>query len=320
MLGLGLALAERGGVPLPLLRVGIRRLLARRLDEAQADEGLDAFLREMESAPVAPVPEAANAQHYELPPEFFALVLGPHLKYSCAWWPPGVSLLEEAEAAALALTAERAGLADGQHILELGCGWGSLSLYLARRYPHARITAVSNSAIQRAFIEARKLANLTVVTADMNGFDPGDRFDRVVSVEMFEHMRNWRALLNRIATWMEDDGRLFVHIFCHARHVYPFETAGPEDWMGREERWWISGQHYRRTAAAWRANLEARRAEVMPVLLRHYGAEAGAWYHRWRIFFLACEELFAFRGGSQWGVAHYRLAKAGRGAARRGRV
>jgi cyclopropane-fatty-acyl-phospholipid synthase len=338
MLSLGLELAERGRVPLPLLRAGIRRLLASRLREARTAGGLDAFLRELEGAPVAPVPEAANAQHYELPAEFFGLVLGPHLKYSCAWWPPGVNRLEDAEAAALELTAERAGLADGQRILELGCGWGSLSLYLARRFPAARITAVSNSSTQRAFIEARAPANLTVVTADMNGFDPRARFDRVVSVEMFEHMRNWRALLGRVASWLEGDGRLFVHVFCHARHAYPFETAESGDWMGRhfftggimpaydllprasdafavEERWWLDGRHYQRTAAAWRANLEARRAEVTTVLRRHYGADAGRWYQRWRLFFLACEELFGFHGGSEWGVGHYRLARAERGAA-----
>ncbi len=338
MLLLGLELAERGTVPLPMLRFGVRRLVASRLESARAGGGLEAFLREVEGAPVALVPEAANAQHYELPAEFFALVLGPHLKYSCAWWPPGVTRLAEAEAAALDLTAERAGLADGQHILELGCGWGSLSLYLARRFPAARITAVSNSATQRAFIEARKPANLTVVTADMNGFDPRARFDRVVSVEMFEHMRNWRALLARVASWLEDDGRLFVHVFCHARYAYQFETAERGDWMGRhfftggimpaydllprasdafalEERGWLDGRHYQRTAAAWRANLEVRRAEVTAVLRSHYGADAGRWYHRWRLFFLACEELFGFRGGSEWGVGHYRLAKAGRGAA-----
>jgi len=334
MLGLVLALAERGGVPLPLLRAGIRRLLAERLDSARAAGGLDIFLRDLDGAPVALVPDTANAQHYELPAEFFALVLGPHLKYSCATWPPGVARLEGAEEAALALTCERAGLADGQRILELGCGWGSLALFVAHRFPGARVTAVSNSAIQRAFIEARKPANLTVVTADMNAFEARSRFDRVVSVEMFEHMRNWRTLLGRIATWLEDDGRLFVHVFCHARYAYPFETAGTGDWMGRhfftggimpaydllprasdafalEERWWLDGRHYQRTAAAWRANLEARRAEVLAVFRRHYGTDARLWYHRWRIFFLACEESFGYGGGAEWGVGHYRLAKAG---------
>lgn len=340
MLNLGLELAERGRLPLPLLRFGIRRLLAGRLDavaaagDAEDARRLAAFVHALDDAPVAPVPEAANAQHYELPAEFFELALGPQLKYSGAYWPPGVERLAEAETAALALVCERAGLENGQRILELGCGWGSLSLCMARRYPRAQIVAVSNSAGQRAFIEARAPRNLRVVTADMNRFDPGGRFDRVVSVEMFEHMRNWRALLRRIARWLEPDGRLFVHVFCHARHAYPFETEGADDWMGRhfftggimpawdllrrvaqdwtlEERWWLDGRHYQRTAEAWRRRIEARPRATLAVLRRHYGGDAERWFQRWRLFFLACEELFGYRDGSEWGVGHYRLAPPG---------
>lgn len=328
----GIALAERGLVPTPLVRGGIRRLCARRLADERGGGGGAGFLSRHLAAPIAEVPELANAQHYEVPSAFYELVLGKHRKYSSAIWPTGTTGLDEAEAAMLALTCERAGLADGQTILELGCGWGSLSLFMAERFPNARIVAVSNSTTQRAFLEARRPANLEIRTADMNHFDPGQRFDRIVSVEMFEHMRDWPTLLGRVAGWLGDGGKLFIHVFCHATLAYRFETEGADNWMGRhffsggimpsfdllrqavgaslalEEEWWVDGTHYQRTAAAWRENLEARRPEVMAVLRDHYGPDAGMWYHRWRIFFLACEELFGYDGGRQWGVGHYRLA------------
>jgi cyclopropane-fatty-acyl-phospholipid synthase len=329
----GIALAERGLVPTPLLRRAMRQLCADRLMEERAGDGLDAFVRGMSAAPVAPVPEEANAQHYEVPARFFELVLGSNLKYSSAYWPAGVTSLDTAEEKMLDLTCERAQLEDGQDILELGCGWGSLSRYMARRYPNSRIVAVSNSSTQRAFITARATPNLEVVTADMNRFDPRRAFDRIVSVEMFEHMRNWPALLERVATWLRDDGRLFIHVFCHTKHAYPFETEGDDNWMGRhfftggimpafdllphldgpmivEEKWFLDGVHYQRTAAAWRENLEERRREVLELFRAHYGTAARTRYHRWRLFFLACEELFGYRDGAEWGVAHYRLRKA----------
>ncbi len=333
----GIALAERGWVPTPLLRRGIRRLNARRLAEVRAAGGPDAFLALLDTAPVAAVPELANAQHYELPAEFFRLILGARLKYSSAFWGPGIETLDAAEAAMLELTCERARLEDGQSILELGCGWGSLSLFLAERYPHARIVAVSNSRSQAEFIRARRLANLEVVTADMNAFAPEPRFDRIVSVEMFEHMRNWRTLFGRITGWLEADGKLFLHVFCHAGVGYAFESEGAGNWMGRhffsggimpsfdlvprlaapltvEQTWWVDGGHYRRTAAAWRGNLESRREDVLRVLGKHYGRTVRrTWYPRWRLFLLACEELFGHAGGAEWGVGHYRLAGAAAG-------
>jgi len=332
--GLGIALAERGLVPTSAVRRAIGGLCASRLAEVRAAGGLETFLAGLGAAPVAAVPGLANAQHYELPVGFFQLLLGRRLKYSSGLWGPGVADLDAAEQAMLDLTVERARLADGQSVLELGCGWGSLSLYLAERYPCSRIVAVSNSRTQGAFIRARAPANLEVVTADMNGFDPGRRFDRIVSVEMFEHMRNWPALLARIAGWLEDDGRLFVHVFCHAREAYAFEADGPGDWMARhfftggimpafgllprlagplavEAQWWLDGRHYRRTAAAWRRNLEDRRDAVLRVLGGHYGRrERRLWFNRWRLFLLAVEELFGYAGGSEWGLGHYLLARA----------
>jgi cyclopropane-fatty-acyl-phospholipid synthase len=331
MLSLPLALAERGFVPEPLLRWGIRRLLAQRLRE-EAGRNPGAIDGALSQGPVALVPEAANRQHYEVPPAFFELVLGTRLKYSAAYWPDGTETLDQAEEQMLELTAARAQLADGQRVLELGCGWGSLSLWMARRYPNSRITAVSNSAPQRGFIAARAPTNLQVLTADMNTFAIDGRFDRVVSVEMFEHMRNWRELMRRIAGWLDPGGKLFVHVFCHRRHAYLFETAGAGNWLGRhfftgglmpaldllprfqeplvlEKTWEVGGEHYARTAEVWARTLAARRDAILPVLRATYGEAAPRWLERWRVFFLACAELFAYRGGTEWLVGHYRLRK-----------
>ncbi len=334
MTSLGINLAERGLIPLPALRIGIRRLLAKRLLEAEQGPNVSALSSHLKESAIAVLPEKANEQHYEVPADFFELTLGPNLKYSSAYWPEGTASLSEAEEAMLRLTVQRADLADGQEILELGCGWGSLTLHMAQRFPNANITAVSNSAPQRRFIEARAPQNVRVITADMNELQLEQRFDRVVSVEMFEHMRNYRDLLHRICGWMKPDARLFVHVFCHRDYAYPFETEGDDNWMGRyfftggimpsfdlfehfdndlfiEKDWRVSGTHYERTARAWRENLEKQRDPVMTVLKQSYGAEADRWFHRWRLFFLACEELFGYRGGSEWLVAHYLFAPRG---------
>ncbi len=293
----------------------------------------------MKNGPIAPVPETANEQHYEAPPEFFARALGPRLKYSCGYWPAGVQTLAAAEEAALALTCERADLIDGHDILELGCGWGSLSLWMAENYPGSRITAVSNSAPQRRFIEERAAArgfdNLTVVTCDMNDFDTSARFDRVVSIEMFEHMRNYAELLRRISSWLRPDGKLFVHIFCHRTLAYEFETDGAANWMGRHfftggvmpdfdifERfprdmrlsrsWRWNGRHYQRTANAWLENIDRSRSEILELFSRFYpGSDPKVRLQRWRIFMMACAELWGFADGEEWLVGHYLLEPVG---------
>jgi cyclopropane-fatty-acyl-phospholipid synthase len=273
-----------------------------------------------------------------MPPAFFEMVLGPHLKYSGAYWPDGVNTLADAERAMLQLTIERADLRDGQRILELGCGWGSLTLAMARRFRHARILAVSNAHRQRSFILRRArlegLTNVDVMTTDMNAFRAPGTFDRAVSVEMFEHMRNWSELVRRIYDWLNPGGQLFVHVFAHARHAYPYDTDGDEDWMARHfftggmmpsddllprvatdfepaGHWRIDGTHYARTAEAWYSQLMARRHEVLEVLTSEFGCadESLRAFHRWRLFFLACAELFAYGGGSEWLVSHYRLER-----------
>ena len=336
---LALELAERGVAPDAAIRFGIRRLCAERLtEERQRGESPEAFACRMRQGPVAPVPEKANEQHYEAPAELFRLALGPRLKYSCCLWSDGVETLAQAEEAALAETCRRAELADGQRILELGCGWGSLSLWMAEKYPNSRITAVSNSRYQRAFIEERAvergLENLHVVTCDMNDFATEERFDRVVSLEMFEHMRNYEELLRRISDWLEPHGRLFVHIFCHRRFSYAFETTGATEWLGRNfftggimpsvdvfshfprdmrvsRQWTWSGRHYEKTANAWLANMDRRKREILRTLAETYGSEEAARvFQRWRIFFMACAELWGYADGTEWLVGHYLLEPA----------
>jgi len=336
---LALQLTERGVVPDRLVRVGIRRLLQARLaeiaanDPAAAAAQADAFVAAMRDAPIALVPHLANEQHYEVPSAFFGHVLGHRRKYSSALWSEGVADLDAAEDAALAVTAEHAGLADGQRILELGCGWGSLTLWMAEHYPHARITAVSNSHSQRAYIEAelrrRGFTHVRVVTTDVADLQPAERFDRVVSVEMFEHLRNWPEMFRRVAGWLEPDGRFFKHVFVHRGTPYSFEARDASDWMARHffsggmmpsddlalrfqddlklvARWRWDGTHYARTAEAWLANMDARREPVMSILAQTYGAERAAlWWTRWRLFFMSCAELFGHDAGREWWVAHY---------------
>lgn len=335
-------LAERGLAPDWAIRRGIRALLRRRLAQEYAfDPEMQArryreLIEQLRESAIAIETDKANEQHYEVPAAFYQLALGSHLKYSSAYWPAGVDSLDQAEAAMLEQTCEHADLADGHDILELGCGWGSLTLWMAGRYPGSRITAVSNSASQRAYIESRALElgfdNIEVLTCDVNELQLDRQFDRVVSVEMFEHVRNYQDLLRRVSGWMRPQARLFVHVFCHRYLAYPFETQGEGNWMGRyfftgglmpaadtllhfcddvqiEKRWLFSGRHYARTARAWLANMDSHQQAVQQVMQSTYGDQAAVWQQRWRIFFMACEELFAFDRGNAWLVAHYRFTR-----------
>ena len=331
-------------LPDAAIRIGIRNLLGKKLREETREnaiaqsEALSAFIEELKRSPIAIKTADANEQHYEVPTEFFKLVLGPRMKYSSGYWPSETTSFAESEEAMLALSCERAELADGLDILELGCGWGSLTLWMAENYPNARVTGVSNSATQKLHIESeaarRGLSNIRIVTADMNVFEAGDSaFDRVVSVEMFEHMKNYQLLMAKVARWLRPGGKLFVHIFTHREFAYHFEGKDPSDWITRyffeggtmpsddlllyfqddlaiEKHWRVSGTHYQRTSEAWLENMDANEAAITPILERVYGKDQTAkWRAYWRVFFLSCAELWGFRGGNEWLVSHYRFAK-----------
>ncbi len=341
-------LCERGYVPDALARLGMRRLIGERLEmetrggPEAATRRLAGLLNELRASPIAIETHQANSQHYEVPAEFFHLHLGPCLKYSSCLYPSGGETLEEAEIAMLETVAERAGLADGQRILDLGCGWGSLSLWLAARFPEAQIVGLSNSRGQRQFIEARAaergLSNLQVVTGNVAEVDfplggVAAGFDRIVSIEMFEHMKNYDQLLAKLARWMQPEARLFVHIFAHRSVAYHFEVQDRSDWMTQYffaggimpsqnlllhfqdqmrviDTWWVDGRHYEKTANHWLAGMDRARAPILQIFQRAYGADlAVIWFNRWRMFYMAVAELFGYRGGQEWGVGHYLFEK-----------
>jgi cyclopropane-fatty-acyl-phospholipid synthase len=339
-------LLEKNLLPDWLVRIGIRRLLAQRIRQESAGGDplmrIDAYVHDLKHRPIAEDTAAANEEHYEVPTAFFVHCLGRRLKYSACLFPVGNETLDEAEEAMLRLYVERARIARGQEILELGCGWGSFSLYLAEHFPESRITSVSNSRTQKAHIDAearkRGLANLSILTCDMNSFDiDASRFDRVVSIEMFEHMKNYQSLMSGIARWLKPGGLLFVHIFTHKSVAYHFVARDESDWMARyfftggqmpshgllthfQERlslvsdWVVAGTHYQKTAEAWLCNMDAHRKEIMPILGETYGPmNAVKWWAYWRVFFMSCAELWGYRGGHEWIVSHYLFKKADSG-------
>jgi cyclopropane-fatty-acyl-phospholipid synthase len=337
------SLITRGLIPEFLIRIAIRRLLRQRLRQEASPHPVTAlekklsFIQQLKSMPIAIETQAANQQHYELPPQFYQHILGKHLKYSSAYWEPHTTSLDQAEETMLHLTSQRAELHDGQSILELGCGWGSLTLYIAKQFPNATIHALSNSHNQHQFIQAqchqRRISNVTIFTADINHFTPPTTYDRILSIEMFEHMKNYATLLERISTWLRDQGKLFIHIFSHLTYAYHFHTKDPTDWISQhfftggtmpsddlllyfqdhltiQNHWRISGTHYQKTAEAWLQNLRRNAPALFPILEQTYGKQhASLWFTRWQLFFMACAELWGMDNGSQWLISHYLMKK-----------
>ena len=338
------SLVEKNLIPDFLLRKGIRKLLRERLREENKGnpeaqkKHLLALVEELKNSPIAIEAKAANEQHYEVPTEFYQYCLGKNLKYSSCFYKDGVKDLTTAERDMLELTCERAELGEGMDILELGCGWGSLSLFMAAKFPKSSITAVSNSRTQKLFIDGeaknRGIDNLTIITCDINSFSIDKKFDRVVSVEMFEHMRNYYELMKRISGWLKDSGKLFVHIFTHKTYAYKFEVKDDSDWMSKyfftggimpsdellfyfndhlkkEQHWQVSGMHYSKTSEDWLKNMDAHKKEIVPLFEKTYGKENSIkWWSFWRIFYLACAELWGYNNGNEWIVSHYLFKKS----------
>lgn len=330
---------EKGMIPDSLVRMGIRKLIKQRKNEISQNFKFfrEGIISELDDKPIAIFTDKANEQHYELPSEFYNLVLGKNLKYSSALFDNNISKLEEAEERMLELYCERAQMKDGIEILELGCGWGSLTLFLAKKYPNSKITAISNSNSQREFITQRAkelgLNNVHIITSDINFFKTDKQFDRIISIEMFEHMRNYKSLFGLVKSWLKDDGLVFIHIFCHRDATYFFETEGDDNWMGRyfftggimpsfdlfervqnelklKEKWKVNGVHYQKTSEQWFKNMDLKKNQIIPVLANTYGnKEAVRWFNRWKMFFAACAELFGFENGDEWFVGHYLFQK-----------
>lgn len=329
-----------GLVPEPIIRAGIRFLLRQKLRELscsaeEATRRLESFAEELRRMPLAVETDAANRQHYEVPAEFFKLVLGPHMKYSCALWESGDSL-ENAERRMLSISCERAEIEDGQTILELGCGWGSLTLFMAQNYPNSTVVAMSNSASQRRYIERqaaeRGLKNIEIITCNVTEFDTTKRFDRIVSVEMFEHLKNYAIAFKRVAEWLKPDGKFFCHVFTHRSYPYHF-VGDKHDWLTRyffsggtmpsselfsqfrddlrtENHWQVSGMHYKLTADAWLERMQTNRDELKRIIGTIYGpTQSRRWFMYWKVFFLACSELWGFDNGTEWMVGHYRMIR-----------
>jgi cyclopropane-fatty-acyl-phospholipid synthase len=343
MLNVSQTLLEQNIIPDFLIRIGIRRLLKAKLDEEKdlkkklGEKRKTDLIDTLKSSSIAVNTREANEQHYEMPTEFFELVMGKHMKYSCGLWQDGVSDFDQSEENMLALTAQRAQLADGMAILELGCGWGSLTLFMAQKFPKSQIVGVSNSATQKEFIlrqaKNRKLNNVRILTADMNDFMILEKFDRVVSVEMFEHMRNYQKLLEKISGFLKDDGKLFVHIFTHREFAYLYEEKDPSDWIAKyfftggimpsddfftyfqdhlklEQHWQVNGMHYQKTSEEWLKNMDKNKDKIIPILKATYGQDQTTkWWVYWRVFFMSCAELWGYRNGTEWIVSHYLLRK-----------
>ncbi|KAJ4830155.1 hypothetical protein Tsubulata_042905 [Turnera subulata] len=338
-----LASLERNLLPDAVVRRLTRLLLASRLrsgckpsSELQLLDLLQ-FVHSLKEMPIAIQTETAKAQHYELPTSFFKLVLGKNMKYSCCYFPNESSSLEDAEKAMLELYCERAKLKDGHTVLDVGCGWGSLSLFIAQKYANCKITGICNSTTQKAYIEEQcrdlQLHNLEIIVADISTFEMEASYDRIFSIEMFEHMKNYGQLLNKISKWMKQDTLLFVHYFCHKAFAYHFEDINEDDWITRYfftggtmpsanlllyfqddvsivNHWLVNGKHYSKTSEEWLKRMDKNLASIKPIMESTYGKDQSLkWTVYWRTFFIAVAELFGYNNGDEWMVAHFLFRK-----------
>ena len=342
-------LLAQGWIPDFLIRFGVKILLRNKIKnqkipniEKRQSKKVE-FVNNLKNQPIAIKTSEANEQHYELPPSFFEEILGDRLKYSCGYWdeflPPSdcANKLNQSEEAMLELTCSRADIKNGQKILDLGCGWGSLSIYMAENYPESKITALSNSSTQIEYINSiakeKELDNLKAVIADINTYKSNNTFDRIISIEMFEHMRNYEALMSKLSKLLRNKGKLFIHIFSH--HTYPFAyvNKSSSDWMARyffaggtmpsqdllhyfledfhlENQWAVSGKHYKQTLEAWLYKMDNKKETIWPIFLEVYGKkEAKKWWNYWRTFFLSCAEFFGMNEGNEWFISHYLFQK-----------
>ena len=338
MLNLGIKLTELGIIPESVLRVAIKKIIQQRLSEIpinteERQSKKTDFIEALRSSPIALSTNQANEQHYEVPPSFFQEIMGSYLKYSCGWFDENTTSLDTAEENMLKLYVERLGIQNHQRVLDLGCGWGSFTLFAAEKFPNSNFVAVSNSNDQIEFIKntakARSLENVEAIKQDMNDLSLEGSFDRIISVEMFEHMRNYGALLKNLGDHLLKDGKLFVHIFTHRDHPYPYEVRGPSDWMSKyfftsglmpshdifsyfeedfvvRQSWKINGMHYAKTCNLWLQNHYKNKKTILDIFTGHY-PNPRQWFVRWQLFFLACEELFAYSEGKEWFVSHYLL-------------
>ncbi len=332
------SLLVKNKIPDFLIRIGIRRLLKQRLrDEEAQKNNFPKLIEELKNSPIAIETKAANEQHYEVPTQFYQYCLGKHLKYSSGFWKEGVTDIDTSERDMLDITCERAELQNGQDVLELGCGWGSLSLFMSAKFPKSNFTVVSNSRTQKIYIDEqarlRGISNLTVLTIDINNFNIDKKFDRVVSVEMFEHLRNYKLLFNKISSLLKDDGKMFVHVFTHKTYAYKFEVKDDTDWMSKYfftggimpsndlfsyfnddlkivNQWTVNGTHYNKTSEAWLQNMDKHKTQIIPLFEKTYGKEnATKWWVYWRVFYMACAELWGYDKGNEWMVCHYLFEK-----------
>ena len=336
-------LLARGLIPDWILRRGVRSQGKERLNmmnKVDSTKEYSKFINEASTGNIAVNTDDANNQHYEVDSEFFKYCLGKNLKYSCCFWDENTLDLDAAEDNMLEIYSQRAQITDGMSILDIGCGWGSLSLFLAQKYPKSEITGVSNSSSQKIFIDSvaseRNISNLNIITRDINDFRAEEKYDRILSIEMFEHTKNTKKLMNLINDWLNPNGLFFMHVFAHKENPYYFDRDQKNAWMAKyfftggmmpnhnlfkdlksnleyQKSWILSGEHYERTSNAWLDKMDQNKSKILSLFERSNGSSvAKRKFHFWRLFYIACAEIFGYDNGNEWVVSHHLFKKSGK--------